>query len=316
MTDPAIHNEGLLIHAGVASFFGREQRNVSDLSGISCAIAGIPWDEGSAGRAGAGSGPRAFRDASSWTDGYDAQRDFDVWQALPTADVGDVLVVPTNSQRTMDNIAEHVQSLREKGIFPVCIGGNHSITIGAARGAAKTVGRMGYLSVDAHLDMAESWLGEPYFNGCPTYRATEIENVDPRNVVVYGVRGWLNPKSSVESAKSLGVHWYGMDTIEERGLQSTFSEAIAIASDGVDGLYVTFDLDAVDPAFAPGVGAPEPGGFTTRQSLQISRMLGSAHPIAFDLCELAPAYDPSTISARVACAITISLLSAMTVHGV
>jgi agmatinase len=311
MSDPAIHNEGTLIHAGVASFFGREQRNIADLQGIRCAIAGVPWDEGSAGRAGAGSGPRAFRDASSWTDGYDAQRDFDLWEVLPTADVGDVLVVPTNSQRTMDNVAEHVRALRQQEVFPVCIGGNHSITIGAARGAASTIGRMGYLSIDAHLDMAESWLGELYFNGCPTYRATELDNVNPRNVVVFGVRGWLNPKSSVEAANQLGVRWYGMDQIEKEGLERSLAEAIAIALDGVDGLYVTFDLDAVDPAFAPGVGAPELGGLTSRQALQVGRMLGAAQPIAFDLCELAPAYDPSTNSARLACAITFSVLSGM-----
>ena len=196
-------------------------------------------------------------------------------------------------------------------MLPICIGGNHSITIGAARGAAATVGRMGYLSIDAHLDMAESWLGEPYFNGCPTFRATELENVDPSNVVVFGVRGWLNPRSSVEAAKAIGVTWYGMDRIEQMGLETALAEAIAIASDGVDGLYITFDLDAIDPAFAPGVGAPELGGLTSRQALQVGRMLGAAQPIAFDLCELAPAYDPSTNSARLACAITFSLLSAM-----
>lgn len=311
MTSPGIHNEEVILHAGVASFFGREQRNVGDLEGIRCAIAGVPWDEGSAGRQGANYGPRAFRDASSWTDGYDAQRDFDVWDVLPTADVGDVLVVPTNAARTMDNIAEQVRSLRSMDVFPVYIGGNHSITIGAARGAATTVGRMGYLSIDAHLDMAESWLGEPYFNGCPTYRATELENVDPKNVVVFGVRGTLNPRSSVEAANALGVTWYGMDTIEKIGLERSIAEAIDTASNGVDGLYVTFDLDAVDPAFAPGVGAPEPGGFTSREAIQIARSLGKAQPIAFDLVELAPVYDPSTNSARMACAITITLLAAM-----
>jgi agmatinase len=311
MTDPGTHNEGIVIHAGVATFFGREQRRASELSGIDCAIAGVPWDEGSAGRLGANYGPRAFRDASSWTDGYDAQHDFDVWQSLPTADVGDVIVVPSNSARTMEKVADHVRAMRELGVLPICIGGNHSITIGAARGAAATIGTMGYLSIDAHLDMAESWVGEPYFNGCPTFRATELQNVDPKNVVVFGVRGTLNPRASVELAKELGVSWYGMNQIGSAGIEPMLSEAIEIATHGVDGLYVTFDLDAVDPSVAPGVGAPEPGGFTSREALQIARMLGAAQPIAFDLVELAPVYDPSTNSARVASAITHSLLSAL-----
>jgi len=285
--------------------------NASDLSGIRCAIAGVPWDEGSAGRGGANYGPRAFRDASSWTDGYDAQRDFDLWEVLPTADVGDILVVPSNAARTMDYVADHVKRLRSMDVLPVCIGGNHSVAIGAARGAAATVGRMGYLSIDAHLDMAESWLGEPFYNGSPTYRATELHNVDPANVVVFGARGWLNPRSSVDAAKESGVTWYGMEKIQEVGLERALAEAIGLATDGVDGLYVTFDLDAIDPAFAPGVGAPEPGGFNSRETLQLARMLGAAQPIAFDLVELAPVYDPSTLTARLACSITMSLLSAM-----
>jgi agmatinase len=311
MTDQGTHNEGIVIHAGVATFYGREQRNPADLAGIACAIAGVPWDEGSAGRLGANYGPRAFRDASSWTDGYDAQRDFDLWSALPTADVGDVVVVPTNAAKTMANVAEHVRRVREQGVLPVCVGGNHSVTIGAARGAAESVTKMGYLSIDAHLDMAESWLGEPYFNGCPTYRATELANVDPRNVVVFGVRGTLNPRASVEMAKELGVTWFGMDQIAAAGIGPSLAEAIAIAAREVDGLYVTFDLDAVDPSAAPGVGAPEPGGFTSREALQIARMLGEARPIAFDLVELAPVYDPSTNTARMASTIVLTMLAAL-----
>lgn len=311
MNDPGTHNEGIVIHAGVATFYGREQRHPADLGGIACAIAGVPWDEGSAGRQGANYGPRAFRDASSWTDGYDAQRDFDLWSAMPTADVGDVVIVPTNAPKTMANVAEHVRQLRAQNVLPVCVGGNHSITIGAARGAAETTRRMGYLSIDAHLDMAESWLGEPYFNGCPTYRATELDNVNPRNVVVFGVRGTLNPRSSVAVARELGVTWFGMDQISAAGIRASLAEAIAIATNDVDGLYVTFDLDAVDPSAAPGVGAPEPGGFTAREALQIARMVGEARPIALDLVELAPVYDPSTNTARMGSAMVLTMLGAL-----
>jgi agmatinase len=298
-----------VIQSGVATFFGRPLADATSLDGVRCAIAGIPWDEGNAGRNGANMGPRAFRDASSWYLGYDAQRDFDLWAALPTVDVGDIPVVPPNAERTMQLIEDHVWSVRAQGILPLSIGGNHALAIGAARGAARTVPRMGYLSVDAHLDTAPSWAGEIYSSGCPTMRATEIPNVDPANVVVFGVHGWLNPRDQVRAAAAAGVRWFGMDRIEEQGLEHAIAEAIALASDGVDGLYVSFDLDSVDASAFPGTGTPEPGGFSARETIKIARALGRAGPIAVDLVEIAPVYDLSGISTRLACGVALEILA-------
>lgn len=298
-----------VLQSGVATFFGRPHRDVRDLAGVRCAIAGIPWDEGNAGRNGANMGPRAVRDASSWFLGYDAQRGFDLWEELPTADVGDVAVMPPNAQRTMDLIEEHISAICEQGVVPLSIGGNHALAIGAARGAARHVGRMGYITIDAHLDTAYSWGGETLTSGCPTMRAAEIPNVDPSNVVVFGVHGWLNPKDQVDAAREQGIRWYGINEIEERGLDTTIAEAISRALDGVDGLYVSIDLDSVDASAFPGTGTPEPGGFLPREILKIARALGSAHPIAADLVEIAPIYDLSGISQRLACSVAMELLS-------
>lgn len=304
-------NELGVIQSGVATFFGRPQATIENLSGYRCAIAGVPWDEGNAGRNGANYGPRVFRDTSSWFLGYDAQRDFDLWDELPTADVGDVLVLPPNAERTMDSIADHVETVRRAGVFPVLIGGNHALAIGSARGAARTIGRMGYLSIDAHLDTAPDWQGERYMSGCPTFRAAEIPNVDPHNVVVFGVHGWLNPRSQVEAAKAQGISWFGVERIETLGLEPALAKAIAIASDGVDGLYVSFDQDSIDASHFPGTGTPEPGGMTARDALKVARLLGQARPIAFDLVELAPIYDLSGISPRLSCAISMAFLSGL-----
>ena len=298
-----------VIHSGVATFFDRPLRSVDTIGDAKCAIAGIPWDEGNAGRNGANGGPRAFRDVSSWFLSYDAQRDFDLWETLPTVDVGDVPVVPPNAERTMGLIADHVRAVRAASALPVCVGGNHALAIGAARGAATSVGRMGYLSVDAHLDTAPDWSGEIYSSGCPTFRAAEIPNVDPRNVVVFGPHGWLNPRSQVEAARALGISWFGIERILAIGLDAALDEAIAIASDGVDGLYVSFDLDSIDAASMPGTGTPEPGGLTSREALHVARRLGRARPIAFDVVELAPIYDLSGISARMAAGVVMALLS-------
>lgn len=298
-----------VIQSGVATFFGRPLASADDLGEAKCAIAGIPWDEGNAGRNGANYGPRAFRDASSWFRSYDAERNFDLWEALPTVDVGDIAVVPPNAERSMAAIADHVRRVRQQGALPVSIGGNHALAIGAARGAAATVGTMGYLSVDAHLDTAPDWAGELYMSGCPTYRAAEIANVNPRNVVVFGIHGWLNPRSQVEAARDKGIRWYGIERIESMGLEAALDEAIAQASEGVEGLYVSFDLDSVDAASFPGTGTPEPGGFSSREALKIARRLGRSRPIAFDAVELAPIYDLSGISARLACGVVMAFLS-------
>jgi agmatinase len=299
-----------VLQAGVATFFGLPQADPSNPGAVQAALAGVPWDEGNGGRNGANYGPRAFRDVSGWYLSYNAENDVDLWSALPAADIGDVQVLPPNAEQTMANIASHVRSVRDQGILPVLIGGNHSITIGAARGAAASVsGSMGYLSIDAHLDSAHDWAGEIYSSGCPTHRVSELPNVDGDNVVVFGVHGWLNPRSQVDSARDLGVTWYGMDRIDERGLDRALEEAIERATNGVEGLYVTFDQDSIDASHFPGTGTPEPGGFSARDAQRIARRLGATRPVAFDAVELAPIYDLSGISARLSCGLVMAFLT-------
>jgi agmatinase len=309
MSEPANADPLMVIQAGVATFFGRPLVTSAPWASAKCVLAGIPWDEGNAGRNGANYGPRAFRDASSWFLSYDAERDFDLWDNLPAVDGGDIPVVPPNAERTMSVIAAHVASVRAAEALPVSIGGNHALAIGAARGAATTVKRMGYLSIDAHLDTAPDWAGEIYSSGCPTFRAAEIPNVDPHNVVVFGVHGWLNPRSQVEAAAERGISWYGSEKIYSIGIENALAEAIAKASDGVDGLYVSFDQDSIDASHFPGTGTPEPGGFSAREALLIARILGRARPIAFDAVELAPVYDLSGIGTRLSCGLVMAFLS-------
>ena len=305
-----------VLHGGVATFYGLPHSESDDIEGARCVLAGVPWDEGNAGRNGANYGPRAFRDASGWFLSYDAQRDFDLWSGLPSVDGGDVRVVPADAGTTMSNIAGHVESIRGQGALPVLIGGNHSITIGATRGAASTLdGSMGYLCIDAHLDTAPELLGAKYSSGCPTYRVCELDNVSPSNVVVFGVHGWLNPRSQVASANEIGISWYGMDKIEEHGWRPLLEEALAKVTDGVDGFYVSFDQDSIDASCFPGTGTPEPAGFEAREACALARRLGEARPVAFDAVELAPVYDPSGISARLSCGLVLAFLSGWVSRG-
>lgn len=302
---------GGFLHGGPATFFGRPFQVKPD-SGTRAVIFGVPWDEGNGGRNGANYGPRSVRDASSWFFSHDMRHDRDIWQDLPTVDGGDVACYPADAARTIESIAQHSARLISNGVLPVMVGGNHSVTIGSVRGAASAVkGKVGYLSIDAHLDTPADWDGSALASGCPTYCAAQLPNVDAKNVVVFGARGWLNAKEHIENAARIGIRWFGMDEIEERGLSVTLAEAIEKASDGVDALYVTFDIDSIDSSVAPGCGTPEAGGFSGREALYIARQIGKAKPFFFDIVEIAPVYDTAGITPRLVCSLILEVLSSM-----
>jgi agmatinase len=303
-----------MLHAGPATFFGAPliaaDAQAVRTHGARVALLGVPWDEGNGGRNGANYGPRAARDVSGWFLGYQFEDDVDLFDELRLVDCGDVPVVPSGSARTMALIEDRVGRLVDGGAMPLIVGGNHSLTIGTVPALAARVPRLGYLAIDAHLDTARHLGGERLTSASPTARAAELGAVPRGRAAVVGVRGSLNPRDQVEYAAELGVRVFPMSTVEERGLDAVLDEAIAAVSEDVDGVYVTYDLDSIDASAVPGTGTPEPGGWTPREALHIARRLGALRPAAFDLVELAPAYDLSGVTARLACAILVQVLAA------
>jgi agmatinase len=303
-----------MLHAGPATFFGRPlvapEREALRAGGVRAALLGVPWDEGNGGRNGANYGPRAVRDVSSWFLGYRFEDDLDLFETLGLVDCGDVPVVPSGSVRTMELIEERVGRILDAGVLPVVVGGNHSITIGSVRAAAARTDRLGYIAIDAHADTARDLGGERLTSASPTARAAELPQVPPGRAAVVGLRGALNPHDQISYARQLGVMLYPMRDVEERGLTQVLGEAVEQVSTDVDGVYVTFDLDSIDASAVPGTGTPEPGGLTPREALTVARTLGGLRTLVFDLVELAPAYDPSGITARLACAIVLEFLAA------
>jgi arginase family enzyme len=311
MSGPTFLESSGVLHSGPATFFGLELETAPSAP-TRMALVGAPWDEGNGGRHGANYGPRGVRDASSWFTSYDVRARRDVFEALPAVDGGDLPCFPADAAATSGHLADGTERLLRAGVTPLVVGGNHAITIGTAAGASRTLdGRMGYLSIDTHLDTAADWGGSRYGSGCPTYRACELDNVDPGNVVVYGAHGWLNPREHVETADELGVGWYSREEIHRRGLAETLDEAIARASEGVDGLYVTFDMDSIDSASAPGAGTPEAGGFVADEAIAIARRIGQANPFALDIVEIAPVYDPAGITPRLACHLILEMIGGL-----
>jgi arginase family enzyme len=301
---------GGVLHTGPATFFGLDFQPEPP-AGTRIAFVGAPWDEGNGGRNGANYGPRAIRDASGWFTSYDYRRKRHVWDVLPAVDGGDISVVPADPATTLDRIADKAESLRRAGVLPYFIGGNHAITTGATAGVARTVqGGMGYLSIDTHLDTAPGWGGSVYASGSPTNRTAQLPNVSGGNVVVYGIHGWLNAREHFDIADEFGMRWYGVEEIRERGIAESLAEAIGIASKGVDALYITFDMDSIDSSAAPGGGTPEADGFTSREAIRIARMLGAARPAGLDIVEIAPMYEPSGATPRLACNIILETIAA------
>lgn len=278
--------------------------------GARVALAGVPTEIGNAYRPGPSMAPRAVRDASAQFRGPDFDLGVDILDALKIVDCGDVPVVPANQAATQAAIEAFSGQILQAGALPVLIGGEHSITIGGFRGfAAHHAGReypLGLLSFDAHLDTGTD---ADLTAASPITRALEA-GCSPEHVAIVGVHGSLNPREQLERARSSGMTVLGARQIEERGIAAVVQEALEVVCAEGAAFYVTFDFDSVDPAFAPGVVTPEPGGLTSRELLSAARMIGARGPGMFDLVEMAPMYDLSGITSRLACALITNLLGA------
>lgn len=307
------HDFSTMLHAQPATFFGaplvEADPDIIERQGARVAMVGVPWDEGNGGRNGANYGPRSARDVSSWFLGYRFEEDRDLFADLRLVDCGDVPVVPSDSATTMARITDIVGRIAAGGALPIIVGGNHSVTIGSTRAIAKRQTSLGYVAIDAHIDTAPDLAGARLTSASPTARAAEMENVPRGAVAVVGVRGALNPKAQMDYAQALGVRVHSMLEIEELGANSVLQRALSEVASESCSLYASFDLDSADAGVAPGTGTPEPGGLSARQALRIARSLGAANPAAFDVVELAPAYDLSGITARLACSIIIEFLA-------
>jgi agmatinase len=169
---------------------------------------------------------------------------------------------------------------------------------------------MGYLAIDAHMDAGYSVDGEKETNCSGVARASELPNVAPENVAIVGVRGSLNPREWLDLITERGINMYPMRELKERGVEPVLKDALDRVWDGTDGVYVTWDTDSVDAAYAPGTTEPEPGGLTSHEILEIARIIGERGFTAFDNVELAPIYDLSGITGKLVWCVLAELLYA------
>jgi agmatinase len=279
-------------------------------------IVGAPFDMGTTNRPGARYGPRAIRAASNLGRGiYHLELEVQPLRHLRVIDYGDASIIPSDIERSHEAIRAKVAEVMALDALPIVLGGDHSITLPSATAVADRIGhgKLGIVHFDAHADTAEDNWGVLLGHGTPMRRLIESGAVPGRNFVQVGLRGYWPPPDVVDWMREQGMRWHLMAEIERRGFEAVLEDAIGEALDGPEAIYLSVDVDVLDPAYAPGTGTPEPGGLTSRELLGAVRRIASSVRLAgVDVVEVAPAYDgPGAITAEVAHRVVLEALSAV-----
>jgi agmatinase len=279
------------------------------------AIVGAPFDDAVSHRPGARFGPHAIRRASYHAGSVNSlQLDILPFDWLDVVDAGDAPVTPANPERGHEVIRRKVLATARSGAIPIVLGGDHSITFPSASAVAEAVAprRLGIVHFDAHADTAASTWGVLRSHGTPMRRLIESGAVDGRNFVQVGLRGYWPPPETVAWMREQGLRTHFMTEIEERGAEAVIADAIAEALDGPEAIYLSVDIDVLDPGMAPGTGTPEPGGLLTRELLRaIRQVVGSVDLVGMDVVEVAPDYDVAEITAAAAHRCVLEAVSAL-----
>lgn len=304
-----------LLHAGLGNSFMRlphvpAESEALRAYGAGAAIYGVPFDATNISRTGANYGPRGIRDVSCQFLTFNATLGFDLLEALNPVDAGDVDVVLANAERTFERAETEIGAIIDGGAMPVTLGGDHSITIPAARAVAARHSDPGLVLVDMHLDTAPDVGGELLNHCCPITRAVDA-GFDPEKIALVGISGWMNPKTELAYCREHGITIVWLEEIWERGTSWAAARAREVASAG-DGVYLSFDVDSLDAAHAPGTCCPSPGGLTSREAIEIVRGVARGGLLGVDVVEVAPSLDPTPATALIGGRIA---LEAMAFHA-
>ena len=257
------------------------------------AIIGMPYDGLATFRGGATRrGPQEIRKFSLLFGGYNFDWDLDVLQHLRVADLGDVDVVPGNNAASYARLSDRLAVVQARGAVPLTMGGDHGITFPAVAAVAAHHGApLGLVVFDTHLDLSESFGGDRLTRASPLLRICELDAIDPRRVAVVGVRGPRNLPEWTPIYRKLGISVFTMEDVEARGIAAVAEAARDIATAEGARLYVSVDIDSVDPAYAPGTNSPEPGGLTAREIIRGVRIAARDGFAGFDVVEVSPDFD-------------------------
>ena len=279
---------------------------VDDLSDFDIAMIGIPYDGAVTNRPGARHGPREIRNASSMMRSINPSTRVNPYELCRIGDGGDVAFTRAyDIEGAHADIEARFSAIHLAGVAALAAGGDHSISLPILRALASEQ-PVGLIHIDAHTDTWDEFMGSPYSHGAPFRRATEEGLIDPKRTVQIGIRGAQNSSEGWDYSAASGMRVLFMEDVTRMGIDAVADEARRIVGEAPT--YLSFDIDSLDPAFAPGTGTPEVGGLTTVESLALLRKLRGLHLVGTDLVEVAPAYDPSGTTALVGATIMYELL--------
>lgn len=271
---------------------------IKEVKGVDVAIVGIPFDTASTYRTGSRFGPAAIRDMSATVRPYNINMEINSFEHISVIDYGDLDIIPGYIEESYQIIEDELTKLLSNDIIPICLGGDHSITLGELRAVAKKHGPLALVHFDSHTDTVDSYFGKPYNHGTPFYHAIKEGLIDTEHSIQVGMRGNLYTPNGFKDSEALGLQVITAREIHKIGIEETAKRIM----DRVSGkkVFLTFDIDFVDPAYAPGTGTIEIGGFTSFETMELIRGVKDLNAVAFDLVEVAPSYDPTQITANLA----------------
>jgi agmatinase len=301
-----------LLHTGLIGSFLRLPHVAADTEalrrhGARAAIYGLPFDATNISRTGANYGPRGIREVSCQFTTYNAMFDFDLLEALNPVDCGDCAIALANPEKTFARAQADIGAILAAGALPVTLGGDHSITIPAVRAVREHVADPGLVLIDTHLDTAVDVGGEELNHCCPITRAVDA-GFDPRKIALVAISGWMNPRTELAYCREHGITVIWLEDIWEKGTAAAVQEALAVAGAG-DGVYLSFDIDSLDAAHAPGTCCPTPGGLTTREAIELVRGVAAPGLLGVDVVETAPSLDGTPTTALMAGRVAIEAMA-------
>jgi agmatinase len=297
-------------YAGPATF-ARLPR-LDEVSRADVAVLGVPFDSGVSYRPGARFGPGHVRASSKLLRPYNPALDVMPFGTQQVADAGDIGINPFDIAEAIETIDRSVTELRTDGTQLLTIGGDHTIALPILRSLARDHGPVAVLHFDAHLDTWDTYFGAPYTHGTPFRRASEEGLIDLERSMHVGIRGPLYSSRDLEDDAVLGFQVVRSDDFQFDGVASIVDRVRRRLADGP--VYVSVDIDVLDPAHAPGTGTPEAGGLTSRELLNVLRGLVGADVVGADIVEVAPAYDHAELTGIAAAHVGYELLSVLALN--
>jgi len=294
--------------AGIPSFMRLPHLDLNDrnINKVDFGLIGVPWDAGTTNRPGPRHGPRQMRDLSTMIRAMNGATRIKPFELANFADLGDAPVNPADIQDCMNRITEFYEKVKSNGIIPMTVGGDHLTSLPVLRALASSA-PVGMIHFDAHTDLFESYFdGYKYTHGTPFRRAIEEGLLDPKRVIQIGIRGSMYDGADIEWGRHQGVTIIQIEELFERGIKDVMQQARDIV--GNNETYCSYDIDFIDPTFAPGTGTPEVGGPNSFQALQVVRELSGVNLIGMDLVEVSPPFDQSGATSWLGISIVFEML--------